>query len=64
MKDFITNSWSWDVDKLRSYVCEEDVQVISIIPISCAGGTDRWVWHYIQGKGYGINYGNYKFHEK
>lgn len=45
--EFITPSRSWNVLKLRGMVSDEDdVEMISSIPICGFGSSDRWTLHY------------------
>lgn len=46
VRDFITPSMSWDVVKLRDFVCLEDVEAIIRIPISGLDRRDGWTWNY------------------
>lgn len=57
--EFVTPSHQWDVHKLRQFLCEEDVEVISSLPIS-RQAPDSWIWHYDKKGKYTVKSG-YKF---
>lgn len=54
--EFITSSVRWDVSKLHQYLCREDVEVITQLPISRTA-PDTWVWHYDKNGKYTVKSG-------
>lgn len=41
--EFITPSKSWNIDKIRELVMEEDARMIATIPISHVNEKDKWI---------------------
>lgn len=41
---FITPSYQWNTPQLMEYLCQEDVELITRLPIS-PSAPNKWIWH-------------------
>lgn len=51
------NCGMWKLGLLRSLFTPQEVDAISMVPISSEGIEDRWVWHYTKNGQYSIHSG-------
>lgn len=57
VSEFITPSFGWNMDKIRSVVNEDNARIIATIPISARDEKDKWICHYTSNGEYSVKSG-------